>query len=1157
MMPLFKFEIGYYFRKPLFYVSALFILLLGFLIGYKATMSAGPEIYKNSPFVLYQMIGLLSLLGILFTTLLGSQIIFKEKDANFYLILYSTPLKKINYLSSRLLAIFLLSAILFSLLITGMMIGHQQSPARDQFQTLYLPFYIQPLILLGYINILFCTAVVGAVGWLGKNKLLVFVSGLILYMSYMAALIFSGSPMMAGATPQSDLTMLVSALFDPFGVSAFYHQTIHWSIIERNNQLLSFSGVFLVNRLAILIISASIIVFIFWRFTFSMNLSDQKKKIENGPTTTPNLSLKFVQPIFDYRFSLQSFFSIVRLDLIYIIKSIPFLLISLALLFYLSMEMYAMIEKGIRLPQQYASSGLMAQAISENFHTLCLLVVLFYANDLFRRSKTCRFNMITDATPLHFSTFFFGKWASISVIIILLTTLINLLGITFQLLYHYPYIDWYVYLGIYWGISFPLIVSTSIILCVEKIIRNRFLALIVSSVLMLVTATSIGRSLGIKHPLLNFQLAFSERYSDFSGWDLYFSSFSMRMLFAIAVVGILVMIVLFSFRRMNTWTKLGIGFLFSIVVSTGYFIANRYQPSNKSALVENQVNYEKQFRYLQQLPQPTVTHIRTHVDLMPLRNCYTIDAIYTLENKTGFPVYQVLINFDSTLVLKNASWISHNQLITITSAISIVKLKQPLLPGDTAKMKFELAYKWDGYNKHHPVNAIIKNGAFMRISNYYPRIGYQSEYELSDGVLRKQYALSAITPVTKLEAPRKSVDDFIMLDMTVSTDPEQTAIGVGMLVKQWKTKERSYFQYKTISPIPFRFAISSANYSIKKAMHKGKIIEVYYHPKHSENVNHLIQHAKHTIDYCEKEFTPYPYEIIRFAEISSFTKGFVATAYPTVIYMTEQMLFHANINADQKQDVINELAGHELSHQWWGNAQLAPDFEREGSTVLTETLAMYTEFMLAKKMYGKKRLLELVRLHHGIYMGERGYLMETSLAKYQNGNPAVVYNKGAVVLYQLSEMIGEANLNLALRNLLQKHAYPGPVPLASDLVNELVNIAGKKYAASIFDMFYNICFTEVNLKSPRVNHQENRYEVSFSLEANKVYEDGQGNKVKKTYTDTVEVMVTLKNGHKKLFVLTLNNVGLFTLSLPEQPVSIQLDPFYKLMHYNLPNDIAL
>lgn len=129
---------------------------------------------------------------------------------------------------------------------------------------------------------------------------------------------------------------------------------------------------------------------------------------------------------------------------------------------------------------------------------------------------------------------------------------------------------------------------------------------------------------------------------------------------------------------------------------------------------------------------------------------------------------------------------------------------------------------------------------------------------------------------------------------------------------------------------------------------------MYYHPSHHENVAHLIKNAKITMDYCETNFGKYPFKTIRFAEISNFTQGFNATAYPATIYMNENVSFHCNILADKQQDVINELAGHELAHLWWGNNQIDPD-EREGDVMLTETLAMYTELMLLKRCMANKK----------------------------------------------------------------------------------------------------------------------------------------------------------------------------------------------------------
>lgn len=1152
MKSLFLFEARNYFKKPLFYLSIVLMALLGFLIGSRTTISAGSDIYKNSTYTIYQLTGLMSLLSILFTTLIGAQIIFKEKDANFLLILYTTPIKKIDYLISRLLTIFLLSFFLFTVLILGLAIGHQQAPNREYFQAFTAMHYLHPLFLMGAINIFFCTTVVGIVGWLGKNKLMIYVAGLLLYIGYMAALIFSSSPMMAGALPQSRDAIYISALLDPFGISAFYHQTINWSVLQRNTVLPSLTGTFLVNRLSIVCLSFLLFLITLKNFQFSIiGRTRRKKELKEIGNQANTKLFKFIKPQFNNKYSFQSLISIVRLDLKYVIKSIPFILIALGMLFYLSMEMYAVIEKGIRLPQQYANSGLMARAIFENFHTLCLLVILFYANDLFWRSRVSRFNMIEDATPLSFSIRFLGKWLSVAVIIILFTTLMNALGIVFQYAYNYPIIEWQVYSAVYWGISFPLIISTGIILCIHHIIKNRFVSLIVATIIMLITATSLARNVGITHPLLSFQLPFSGRYSDFNKWGVYFNAFSIKMLFAAALVGLLVTLILWQSQKRKKTVFIGLTILFlSVAFLSGTFVYSNYQRIDEKAEIILKFNYEKKYRVYQQKAQPTVTHISTQVNLLPEKNSYTVNGVYRLQNKTASPINDILLNFNNNLVLKNAVWKSHQQVTKIDSLVSVIQLQQTLLPGDTAELSFALTYSWNGFNRHQSFNAIIDNGSFMRISNYYPRIGYQSDIELNDEAIRKKLGLGLATPLIKLNAPKKMVDDFIMLDMIISTPADQLAIGVGNLVKKWQEKDRNFFQYSTASPIPFRFAVSSAKYLVKTATYKGKHIEIYYHPRHNENVDHLIMNVKRTLDYCATNFAPYPYPVIRFAEISSFTRGFAATAYPSVIYMPEDMIFHANLKGDKQQDVINELAGHELSHQWWGNAQLAPDFNREGSVLLTESLAMYTELMLVKKMYGQNRLLELIAMHRDIYSAERGYVNETALIRYDGNNPALVYNKGAVVMCQLSELIGEEKVNLALKNLFQKNAYPRPTPIATDLLHELYLVADSIYHAKIKEYFTEIIIHDLKLLKTSIKKENNQYIISFETDAKKYAEDGKGNQRELPFNEKIELLVEFENGKKQLFTIANKKEVKHRILVAEKPIAISLDPFIKLMDIN-------
>jgi ABC-2 type transport system permease protein len=231
---------------------------------------------------------------------------------------------------------------------------------------------------------------------------------------------------------------------------------------------------------------------------------------------------------------------------------------------------------------------------------------------------------------------------------------------------------------------------------------------------------------------------------------------------------------------------------------------------------------------------------------------------------------------------------------------------------------------------------------------------------------------------------------------------------------------------------------------------------VYYHPTHAENVEHLVEEAKNTIVYCEKNFGKYPFKSIRFAEISGFTEGFAATAYPASIFMSESVVFHADIRKDDKRDVINELAGHELSHAWWGNNQIAPE-EREGSAMLTETLAMYTELMLYKQTHGTEAMKQVVAMHQSIYENGKVYSTNEPLYKVKPGNIYLAYNKGLVVMHELYKLIGEEKINTVLKNFLAKYAFPNKPPTTVDLINEFLEVSDAAVHEKIKKL---LCFVE-------------------------------------------------------------------------------------------------
>ena len=1050
MKSIILFDLKSYCNKWSFLLLITILIAFGIFGGSNASFTLSENLAYNSPYQIAFITAFLSLTSLFFATIFSAQLALKEIDYNLNLIYFSLPISKKQFLWSRLFSILILSFGFTFLFTISFFIGREFSSNGMKIVNFNFFFYLNPILIFTLINTFFVVSITTSVGWFTKNKLYTYVSGLLIYVLYMMSLLFSSSPFMANNLPQSKQAQVISAISDPFGLSAYFYETTNLSINQRNSELVSFNGILLANRLGIILLSVLLLIIVFKRFSTSKKVkSIENKKLSNEVSALP---FAFVLTEKSTKIKLQSLFSFTKMNWLYTIKSIPFILIILSLLFAVGMEMYAEIEKGIRIPQKYASSGLMVSTIIQNFYVLGAMILVFYGNDLYWRSKSSNFHFIEESNS-NFSMKFWSVWITLIGLSFVLTTLLIVEGIIFQYLYNYSIIEWNIYAKTYLFSTLPLIVVGGFTIVIQKLVKNKYLSLAVSAIFILIMTTTIGR-LVIKHPLLKFMQTISFDYSDMNGFGSYENIFIKRLLFGFIVVASLLYS---SYQSKKSFSKISfwiITFLsFGLLAFLGNNIISDYEPKDRNYMEMEQANYEKKYRIFQNKPQPTITKVTTRVDLFPSKNSYYIKGNYVLENKTNQPVSEILLNFPNDFLIKKAVLHSQNENISITNQHQIIRLKNVLLPNQKINLDFELLYQWKPINGHQSFNAIVENGSFMRISRYYPQVGYDVSNEIEDENSRKQFQLGKCTSITKFDAPKAINDNFISLDMIVSTEINQIVIGVGELTKQWKEKNRNVFQFKTEN-IPFRFALSSANYAVKKEKYKGKNFEVYFHPSHHENVAHLIKNAKITMDYCETNFGEYPFKTIRFAEISSFTKGFNATAYPATIFMNESMSFHCNILADKQQDVINELAGHELSHLWWGNSQIDPD-DREGDVMLTETLAMYTELMLLKKMYGKQKAEEAVAIQQEIFEREKGFSGDVPLIKVTGDLTHISYSKGALTMFKLSELIGEEKVNLAMKNFLTKNKYPALKPISTDFLDEVIKVSDKKFHKKIKELFYN------------------------------------------------------------------------------------------------------
>lgn len=1044
MNAVFLFDIRRSFKSMVTYAAATLLLLTGIFAGYNFNLYAGEGVGPNTPYSIGFILGILSLSVIFICTVCASALLFREWDNRFDTLLFSTPLNKGRYISGRFLALYAFTASGFLCMTIGFAAGQYLRTGI----IVSLHYYGYAYILFGGINSLFVCSVLFLLAWQTKNKLMMALGGLLLYVLYMVTLLFSGAPFMAQASPQSISAQQISALTDPFGISAYFYMSRDFTVPQRKTLSVPLSGYLLVNRLGTVVLSVLLIAIGYKKFSYTLRRPSKART----PDLTERITTTTYTPattINNLRTRAHAVWSFTRMDIQQTLKSIPFAASVILLLFYMGMELFGNIESGIRLPQQYASSGLLAGTILKNFHLTGVILLVYFVHELYWKSSMVRL-LPLEKTTIHGAAKLWGHWCSCLLLLSGYTGILILQAIAFQLAYGYPHIDWAAYGGIILFNTCPLLLLAAMFLLLHQQARHHYIALGLCMLTALITAGPLSRYV-LTTPLLRFFTGYSGAYSDFNGYGSYTFFFAQRLLFGACVVAILwLMKDILKGRRWG---------LVIVLLGTGTFTAvsfmKGYHPKDDPTEQAAAARYEKRYRHYQSIPQPVVTAVTTCIHLYPAQQHYRISGSYIIKNKAGTPINKVLLNFDEALDIVQADYISAADSIRILPHVSELVLTRPLAPGDSATIYFELSYHWSTVNGHQSFNAIIENGSFMRISRYYPQIGYQADRELTDTLLRQQYALGAATAVAKLEDTARAPQDFIRLDMVISTDASQTAIGTGALTSRWKEGGRNYFRYQPGVPVPFRFAVSSAGYHIQRERYNGVDIVVCYHPLHAENAERLVAGARQTLDYCRQNFGPYPFSSITFAEVSSFTRGFAGTAYPGVIYMTEDMLFHAKIGAAGQQDVIHEIAAHELSHQWWGNSQIDPD-NREGAIMLTETLAMYTEMMLYKKRYGREKMQERLKVHQQIYEAEKGLTVNQPLYKVSGKNAHIAYSKGVLVMVALSELIGEDKVNLALKHFLQQHRYPLPKPVSTDLIQAFLAVSEARYHAQIRKMFMEI-----------------------------------------------------------------------------------------------------
>src|SRR5512138_2358068 len=122
--------------------------------------------------------------------------------------------------------------------------------------------------------------------------------------------------------------------------------------------------------------------------------------------------------------------------------------------------------------------------------------------------------------------------------------------------------------------------------------------------------------------------------------------------------------------------------------------------------------------------------------------------------------------------------------------------------------------------------------------------------------------------------------------------------------------------------------------------------------------------------------------------------------------------------------------------------------------MLIESFAQYSALLVMERMYGREHIRKFLKYELDRYLRSRGteVVEELPLARVEE-QPYIHYQKGALVMYWLKDVVGEPTVNGALAALLKDFAFkPAPYPNTRDFLRLLRAAAGPQHDALITDL---------------------------------------------------------------------------------------------------------
>jgi hypothetical protein len=976
---------------------------------------------------------------------------------------------------------------------------------------------------------------------------------------------------------------------DLFGLNTLNLVTRYWTPAELNTQLVPVTGMFLWNRLLWIAVGVALMAWTLARFkpypASSRLKASVEKEVARAVETRP-----IAPQVQDGTTQWQQFVARIRLEVWSVVRSVPFLI--LVILGFTNSWLYATLVDPVFGSPPLPLTRVVVGALDIGLTLPLLIVAAYYAGELVWRERQVHLDQIVDSMPVRNAVLLFSKLLSLWLIILVLLAVTALGMVVVQLVNGTP-IDAGMYFRELGYAALPFVWISVLALAVQVVSPNKY-----AGVLLMVIYIALTLAAPALFDAVNLWVFATHPDSEISGlansafyrmeglkYDLYWGLLSAALVLLAALL----------WRRgtdeglRSQWKSarryarpmqvapLAASLVaFALVGRWLYvedFIDNPLPPGNR-AEVDRQLRYEKLMRPLENKPVPVLKSVKLDFDTdIPSRTAAARGEL-RVSNDSTEPFETLYVG--TSLVAKR------NQLAVEGAVIdedfpadgyTRYRFDPPLQPGDSRTVQFDLDIDFGHFPGGSP--RLETSGTSLFLSDVIPDVlGYSPFGAMGDPRKRKEHGLppDAAHIATLDESWGRDYNalfgqsDHIDFEGTYSVNQGQVAFMGGELVKSWEEGGRSYFHYKSETPISIALTLQQGDYDVVRDTAAGVKLAIYYHPADDYHVAEFMKNFKIAVDYFTREFGAFPYTEFRLIQKAH---GRGANSNSGQLTFGEFAGFVSDLGKDTSVDWGTHVIGHEAGHNWWGI--MAPSAKVEGSHVLQETLAQYSGLMTLERGYDKGMVARFLRYSIKQYHTDRNtsQFAEVPLFRSRQETDYVHYWKGAPVIYGVKELIGEAALNRALRHYFSKWQFAsGPYPTTLDLLAELRAETPPEYQDTLTDYFERILMHDLSVTHAAVEQlDDGRYKVTATIRTRKLERTPEGAETAVAIHEPLQIVVVDDEinrsdrynakwlAESRLWVSDEETQVEFIVD--EKPAAVIVDPYHNFIERNMDDNVRM